>query len=77
MKRIVFYSTNSKHRDKSSNCTVFPKWAAQWDEMAERHPDAEITLVIQMNGRYYLDIADGELVMSPKKIKLIILPMEA
>lgn len=77
MKRIVFYSTNSKHRDKSSNCTVFPKWAVQWDEMAERHPDAEITLVIQMNGRYYLDIADGELVMSPKKIKLIILPMEA
>ncbi len=77
MKRIVFYSTNSKHRDKSSNCTVFPKWAEQWDEMATRHPDCEITLVVQLNGRYFLDISEGELVRSPEKIKVITLPMEA
>jgi glutathione synthase/RimK-type ligase-like ATP-grasp enzyme len=77
MKRIVLYSSNSKHRDKSSNCTVYPKWAAQWDEMAERHPDCEIWLVVQLNGRYFLDIKDGELTCEPKKIKLKILPMEA
>ncbi len=77
MKRIVFYSSNSKHRDKSSNCTVYPKWSEQWDEMASRHPDCEITLVLQLNGRYFLDINDGELSMKPEKIKLKILQMEA
>ncbi len=77
MKKIVFYSSNSKHRDKSSNCTVFPKWADQWDEMAKRHPDTEITLVVQLNGRYFLDIQEGELAKKPEKITLITLPMEA
>ena len=77
MKKIVFYSSNSKKRDPNSNCTVFPSWASQWDEMAQRHPDCDITLVVQLNGRYFLDIADGKLVRSPEKIKLVTLPMEA
>ncbi|MCR4604487.1 MAG: ATP-grasp domain-containing protein [Eubacterium sp.] len=77
MKKIVLYSSNSKHRDKNSNCTVFPKWATQWDEMAARHPDVEITLVVQLNGRYFLDILDGELVKKPENIEVIVLPMEA
>jgi len=77
MKRVVFYSSNSKHRDKSSNCTVFPKWSRQWDEMAKRHPDYDITLVLQLNGRYFLDITDGELSDKPENITLKILPMEA
>ncbi len=77
MKKVVLYSSNSKHRDKSSNCTVFPKWAAQWDEVAQRHPDLAITLVVQLNGRYFLDINEGELAGKPEKIHLEILPMEA
>ncbi len=77
MKRVVFYSSNSKHRDKTSNCTVYPKWAEQWDEMASRHPDCEITLIVQLNGRYFLDIFDGELTAKPQNITLKILPMEA
>ena len=77
MKRIVLFSSNSKHRDKSSNCTVYPKWANQWDEVAARYSDYEIWLVVQLNGRYFLDINDGELVKEPEKIHLKILPMEA
>ena len=67
MKHIVFYSSNSKHRDKTSNCTVYPKWAQQWDEMAARHPDCRVTLIVQLNGRYFLDIFDGELTKKPEK----------
>lgn len=77
MKRIVLYSSNSKHRDASSNCTVFPRWAEQWDEVGARHPDYELYLVVQLNGRYFLDIHDGELVREPKKVHLVTLPMEA
>jgi len=77
MKKIVFYSSNSKYRDKGSNCTVYPSWAGQWDRMAERHPELEITLVVQLNGRYFLDIRDGELLKSPQKVQLVLLPMEA
>lgn len=77
MKRIVFYSSNSKHRDKGSNCTVYPKWAQQWDAMALKHPDCEIFLVVQLSGRYFLDIQDGELAIKPSKITTVILPMEA
>lgn len=77
MRRIVLFSSNSKFRDKTSNCTVYPKWADQWDEMASRHPDDEIWLVVQLNGRYFLDIRDGELVKEPQKIHLKVLPMEA
>ncbi len=77
MKHIVFYSSNSKHRDKTSNCTVYPKWAKQWDEMAARHPDCKVTLIVQLNGRYFLDIYDGELTKKPENIELKILPMEA
>lgn len=77
MKKIVFYSSNSKHRDKSSNCTVYPKWAEQWDQVAERHPECEITLIVQLNGRYFLDIKDGVLSYEPSKIKVKVLPMEA
>lgn len=75
--KVVFYSSNSKHRDKDSNCTVYPKWASQWDEMASRNPEHEISLVVQLNGRYFLDIRDGELTARPQKIKLVELPMEA
>ena len=77
MKRIVLYSSNSKHRDSSSNCTVFPSWASQWDEVAARHPDCEIYLVVQLNGRYFLDIYDGELSKEPQRIHVVTLPMKA
>ncbi len=77
MKKVVLYSSNSKHRDKGSNCTVYPTWAEQWDQMAERHPELDITLVVQLNGRYFLDIRNGELVRAPKRVRLEILPMEA
>lgn len=77
MKRVVLYSSNSKRRDASSNCTVFPRWAEQWDQVAERHPDCELCLVVQLNGRYFLDIHDGELVCRPKRVHLVVLPMEA
>ncbi len=77
MKKVVLYSSKSKHRDKGSNCTVYPKWADQWDQMADRHPELDITLVVQLNGRYFLDIRDGELVRAPKRVHLEILPMEA
>ena len=77
MKRVVLYSSNSKRRDASSNCTVFPRWAEQWDEVASRHPNCELYLVVQLNGRYFLDIYDGELVCDPKRVHVVVLPMEA
>ena len=77
MKRIVLYSSNSKLRDKSSNCTVYPGWAKQWDEAAARRSDYEIWLVVQLNGRYFLDICDGKLVTEPERIHVKVLPMEA
>lgn len=77
MKRIVFYSSNSKFREKGSNCSVFPSWAEQWDTVAKRHPDIEIILAVQLNGRYYLDIRDGELTRRPELIQIQVLPMEA
>ena len=77
MKRIVLYSSNSKLRDKSSNCTAYPRWARQWDEAAARHSDYEIWLVVQLNGRYFLDICDGKLVQEPERIHVKVLPMEA
>ena len=77
MHKVVFYSSNSKHREKGSNCSVFPSWAEQWETTARRHPDLEIILVVQLNGRYYLDIRDGELIREPGQVRLKVLPMEA
>ncbi len=77
MKKVVLYSSNSKRRDKGSNCTVYPNWADQWDRMADRHPELDITLVVQLNGRYFLDIRDGELLRAPKRVHLKVLPVEA
>ena len=76
MKKVVLYSSNSKRRDSSSNCVVFPKWAELWDRLANKHPDCEITLVVQLNGRYFLDIKDGRVTHMPKKINVKILDME-
>ena len=77
MSRVVFYSSNSKYRAKGSNCISFPSWTSQWDQVAGRHPDMEIILVFQLNGRYFLDIRDGELIRKPEHVQLMILPMEA
>ena len=77
MKKVVFYSSNCKKREKGSNSYVFPSWTSQWDAVAGQHPDCEFTLVLQMNGRYFLDILDGEPVSIPEKVKLVTLPMDA
>lgn len=77
MKKVVLYSSNSKRRSKDSNCVVFPKWNRLWDKLAMEYSDHEIYLVVQLNGRYFLDIYDGELIDPPKKIHLEILDMEA
>ena len=76
-KKVVMYSSNSKRRSKDSNCLVFPKWWVQWEKLAEKNDDYDIYLVVQLNGRYYLDIYDGELVQKPEKIHLEIMDMEA
>lgn len=77
MKKVVLYSSNSKRRSKDSNCVVFPKWNRLWDKLAMEYSDHEIYLVVQLNGRYFLDIYDGELIDPPVKIHLEILDMEA
>jgi hypothetical protein len=76
MKKVVMYSSNSKRRSKDSNCMVFPKWSRLWDELAEKYDDVEIYLVVQLNGRYFLDIYEGELVNTPEKIHLVQMDME-
>lgn len=76
MKKVVLYSSNSKRRSPSSNCIVFPKWAQLWDRLADKHPDCEITLVVQLNGRYFLDIHNGEVTHMPEKINVKILDMD-
>lgn len=76
MKKIVLYSSNSKLRSSGSNCTVFPKWADQWDAAAKKHPDAEITLVVQLNGRYFLDIHDGKPYKLPENIHVVQMDMQ-
>ena len=77
MKKVVLYSSNSKHRSKDSNCLVFPKWNALWDRLAEEYGEYELYLVVQLNGRYFLDIYEGELINPPQKIHLEIMDMEA
>lgn len=76
MKKIVLYSSNSKLRSVGSNCTVFPKWAAQWDHVAKKHPDLDITLVVQLNGRYFLDIHDGSPYKLPENITVVQMDMQ-
>ena len=77
MKKVVLFSSNTKKRDSSSGCEVFPKWSDQWDQAAESHPELDITLVTQLNGRYFLDIADGKTSRLPKNIRVVTLPMDA
>ena len=77
MKKVVIYSSNSKRRDPSSSCEVFPKWTEQWERTAGIYSDMDITLVVQLNGRYFLDIKDGKPVSLPEGIHTVILPMEA
>ncbi len=76
-RRVVLYSSNSKRRSKDSNCVVFPKWSTLWNNLADEYSDYDIYLVVQLNGRYFLDIYDGELISPPDKIHLEILDMEA
>lgn len=76
MKKIVMYSSNSKRRSKGSNCVVFPKWSRLWNDLADAHSDVEIYLVVQLNGRYFLDLFNGELCSVPEKIHLVQMDME-
>ena len=76
-KKVVMYSSNSKRRSKDSNCLVFPKWSKLWNQLADEYSDCDIYLVVQLNGRYFLDIYDGELINPPQDIHLEILDMEA
>ena len=77
MKKIVLYSSNSKRRSADSGSKVYPSWGEQWDTAAARYPDYEITLVVQLNGRYFLDIEDGKLVTPPSRIKVVPMDMES
>ncbi len=77
MKKIVLFSSNTKKRDSSSTCEVFPKWYEQWDASSLNNPDMEITLVVQLNGRYFLDILNGAITKAPEKIKVVTLEMDA
>ena len=77
MKKVVLYSSNTKKRESSSNCEVFPKWHEQWDASALAHPDVELTLVVQLNGRYFLDILGGAVTKLPERIKVVTLEMDA
>ncbi len=76
-KKVVMFSSNSKRRSKDSNCLVFPKWSQLWDSLADEYSDYDIYLVVQLNGRYFLDIYDGELINPPQNIHLEIMDMEA
>ena len=60
MKKVVLYSSNTRNRAKSHFLEVFPKWNALWEAAAERYTELEITVVLQLNNRYYLDFKDGE-----------------
>lgn len=75
-KKVVMYSSNSKRRSADSNCVVFPKWRSLWDELAEAYSDCEIYLVVQLNGRYFLDIFEGALTETPEKVHLVQMDME-
>ena len=77
MKKVVLFSSNTKKRDSSSTCEVFPKWYEQWDASSLNNPDMEITLVVQLNGRYFLDILNGAITKAPEKIKVVTLEMDA
>lgn len=76
-KRVVLYSSNSKRRSKDSNCIAFPRWSTFWNKLAAEYDDCDIYLVLQLNGRYFLDIHDGELVNPPVQVHLEIMDMEA
>ena len=77
MKKLVLYSSNSKKRSQDSACRVYPGWGKQWDMAAEHYPEYEITLVVQLNGRYFLDIEEGKMITPPSRIKVLPMDMEA
>ncbi len=77
MKKVVLYSSNTRNRAKSHFLEVFPKWNALWEAAAERYTELEITVVLQLNNRYYLDFKDGEPAGYPKGIKMVVLPNDA
>ena len=76
-KKVVMFSSNSKRRSSNSNCLVFPKWSELWNSLAEEYSGCEIWLVVQLNGRYFLDIYDGKLIDPPEAVHVEIMDMEA
>ena len=77
MKKVVLYSSNSKDRGKSHFLEAFPKWNRLWEAAAERYKDLEITVVLQLNNRYYLDFKDEEPAGFPKGVRMVVLPNDA
>ena len=75
--KIAIYTTSTRKREASSKTSSFPSRAAQWDECAVRHPETEITLVAQLNGRYFIDIDNGKITRFPEHVAYRVLPMEA
>ena len=77
MKKVVLFSSNTKKRNPSHFLDMYPKWNTLWDEVADKHKDLEISLVFQLNGRYFFDIADGMIVNPPKRVNVVTLPADA
>ncbi|MBO4375356.1 MAG: ATP-grasp domain-containing protein [Lachnospiraceae bacterium] len=77
MKKVVLFSSNTKKRKASHFLDMYPKWNRQWDEVAAKHEELDITLVFQLNGRYLLDIVDGKIADPPRRVKVVTLPADA
>ena len=77
MKKCVLYSSNTKKRSKNYLHEVFPKWSDLWDAVASKHRDIDLTIVIQLNTRYFLDISNGACILSPKNVHVITLDEDA
>ncbi len=77
MKKIVLYSSNTRKRGTSHFCEVFPKWSDLWDAAAKKHKELDLTMVLQQNGRYFLDISEGKTGRMPSGVPMITLPEDA
>ena len=74
--KIVFYSTSCSPFNPMVERTMIPKRADDWDEIAKKYPEHEITVVSHLPGLYMFDIKGNEIEKHPENVKYVILEKE-
>lgn len=74
--KIAFYSSGGVEPDSavSPRHFLFPKKKEEWDALAESRPEDEISVYCTASATHMIDIAGGELLASPDKVKYHFFP---